>query len=126
MDKRCSNKNWGLFRLIEKNARYHAFQILLHFEQSNKQLKIIRNNYYDKNNLTQQQISRSFVLSNEVIRWKRRLDYWIEKKLDKSFNTLTPKVIQILRLGYYESVIDNDVPSYAAVNSWVELSKKKF
>ena len=83
MDKRCSNKNWGLFRLIEKNARYHAFQILLHFEQSNKQLKIIRNNYYDKNNLTQQQISRSFVLSNEVIRWKRRLDYWIEKKLDK-------------------------------------------
>ena len=50
MDKRCSNKNWGLFRLIEKNARYHAFQILLHFEQSNKQLKIIRNNYYDKNN----------------------------------------------------------------------------
>ena len=126
MDKRCSNKNWGLFRLIEKNARYHAFQILLHFEQSNKQLKIIRNNYYDKNNLTQQQISRSFVLSNEVIRWKRRLDYWIEKKLDKSFKTLTPKVIQILRLGYYESVIDNDVPSYAAVNSWVELSKKIF
>ena len=126
MDKRCSNKNWGLFRLIEKNARYHAFQILLHFEQSNKQLKIIRNNYYDKNNLTQQQISRSFVLSNEVIRWKRRLDYWIEKKIDKSFKTLTPKVIQILRLGYYESVIDNDVPSYAAVNSWVELSKKIF
>ena len=126
MDRRCSNKNWGLFRLIEKNARYHAFQILLHFEQSNKQLKIIRNNYYDKNNLTQQQISRSFVLSNEVIRWKRRLDYWIEKKIDKSFKTLTPKVIQILRLGYYESVIDNDVPSYAAVNSWVELSKKIF
>ena len=126
MDKRCSNKNWGLFRLIEKNARYHAFQILLYFEQSNKQLKIIRNNYYDKNNLTQQQISRSFVLSNEVIRWKRRLDYWIEKKIDKSFKTLTPKVIQILRLGYYESVIDNDVPSYAAVNSWVELSKKIF
>ena len=126
MDKRCSNKNWGLFRLIEKNARYHAFQILLHFEQSNKQLKIIRNNYYDKNNLTQQQISRSFVLSNEVIRWRRRLDYWIEKNLEKSFKTLTPKVIQILRLGYYESVIDNDVPSYAAVNSWVELSKKIF
>ena len=126
MDKRRSNKNRRYLRLIDKNYRYHVFQILLKFEQSNKHLKFVRNTYFDRNNLTQQQKSRSFVLTNEVIRLKRRLDYWIDKNLDKSIEKLNPRVLQILRLGYYESVIDNSVPSYAAVNSWVELSKKIF
>ena len=112
--------------MIDKNSRYHVFQILSKFEQSNKHLKFVRNTYFDRNNLTQHQISRSFVLSNEVVRWKRRLDYWIDKNLDKSIKKLNPRVLQILRLGYYESVIDNSIPPYAAVNSWVELSKKIF
>ena len=112
--------------MIDKNSRYHVFQILSKFEQSNKHLKFVRNTYFDRNNLTQHQISRSFVLSNEVVRWKRRLDYWIDKNLDKSIKKLNPSVLQILRLGYYESVIDNSIPSYASVNSWVELSKKIF
>tara|TARA_Y100000590_G_scaffold91142_1_gene102839 strand:- start:1276 stop:2409 length:1134 start_codon:yes stop_codon:yes gene_type:complete len=54
------------------------------------------------------------------------LDYWIDKNLNKSIKKLNPRVLQILRLGYYESVIDNNIPSYAAVSSWVELSKNIF
>ena len=63
-------------------------------------------------------------LSNEVVRWRRSLDEWISKSLNKPINKLPLNVLCILRLGYYEYVIDEFVPPHAAVDSWVELSKK--
>ena len=63
-------------------------------------------------------------LSNEVVRWKRSLDEWISKSLNKPINKLPLNVLCILRLGYYEYVMDDFVPPHAAVDSWVELSKK--
>ena len=107
----------------KKDARYHAFKILLEFERSKKQLKLVRNQYYDTFSISQNDIMRSFVLSNEVVRWRRKLDYWIGKNLIKNTKHLNIKALIILRLGYYEILLDEKVPIYAAVNSWVELSK---
>ena len=107
----------------KKDARYHSFKILLEFERSKKQLKLVRNQYYDTFLLSQNDIMRSFVLSNEVVRWRRRLDYWIGKNLIKNTQHLNIKALIILRLGYYEILLDKKIPIYAAVNSWVELSK---
>jgi len=109
--------------LKKKDARYHAFKILLEFERSKKQLKLVRNQYYDTYSVSQSDIMRSFVLSNEVVRWRRKLDYWIEKNLINNILSLNIKALIILRLGYYEILLDEKVPVYAAVNSWVELSK---
>ena len=66
----------------------------------------------------------SLVLSNEVVRWQRRLDSWISLSLDKPIKKLPPKVLSILRLAYYEYIMDDNIPVHAAVDSWVELSKK--
>ncbi|MEE3303041.1 MAG: transcription antitermination factor NusB [Candidatus Neomarinimicrobiota bacterium] len=109
--------------MINKDARYHAFQILLEFERNKNQLKLVRNRYYNSFSVSQNDINRSLVLSNEVVRWRRRLDYWIGKNLSKSLKSLNTKALIILRLGYYEILIDQTTPIYAAVNSWVQLSK---
>ena len=114
---------YRVLNLTNKDARYHAFQILDKFEKSGQQLNIIRNSYYKTNSLFERDLNRSLVLSKEVTKWKARLDFWIALNLDKPIAKLHPKALIILRLGYYEVLIDKNVPIHAAVNSWVELSK---
>ena len=113
-----------------KDSRYHAFNILTKFYKKNDRLKSVRDFYYKNHNLSQNELNRSLVLSNEVVRWSRRLDFWIDSKLSKPIRKLNPSIHIILKLGYYEVVMDNGVPNHAAVNSWVELTKlimgKKF
>ena len=87
-----------------KDARYHAYMIVYEFEISNKQLKSIRDSYYKKNNIPTNERNRSMVLSNEVVRWKKKLDSLISLSLNKSIKSLPKKVLCILRLGYYELI----------------------
>ena len=87
--------------MIKKDARYHAFKILLDFERSKKQLKLVRNQYYDSYSVSENDKIRSFILSNEVVQWQRRLDYWISKNLIKDTKYLNIEALIILRLGYY-------------------------
>ena len=105
------------------DARYHAFQILKKFYQKNDRLKSVRDYYYKNNNLSQNELNRSLVLSNEVVRWSRRLDFWINSNLNKPLKKLNPSVHLLLKLGYYEALMDEGVPNHAVVNSWVELTK---
>ncbi|MEE3302549.1 MAG: transcription antitermination protein NusB, partial [Candidatus Neomarinimicrobiota bacterium] len=108
----------------ENSSRLHAFNIIWEFESSKNQLKSIRRKYFKLNNTSIDERNRSMVLTNEVVRWQRRIDTWISLSLDKPIKKLHPKVLCILRMGYYEYVMDDSVPPHAAVDSWVELSKK--
>jgi len=105
-------------------SRLHAYNIVLKYEFSQQQLKSVRQQYFNENRLSFKERNRSMALSNEVIRWKRTLDEWISKSLKKPIKKLPLDVLCILRLGYYEYVIDDFVPVHAAVDTWVELSKK--
>ncbi|MBC8346034.1 MAG: 16S rRNA (cytosine(967)-C(5))-methyltransferase RsmB [Candidatus Marinimicrobia bacterium] len=125
MPKRDACHHWGPHRLKMKDARYHAFHILKKYYRSNDRLKSVRDQYFKNNKLQQQDISRSLVLTNEVVRWQGRLDYWIELFLDKPLHKLHPSIHLILRLGFYEAVMDELIPQHAAVHSWVEFTKKE-
>ena len=105
-------------------SRLHAYNIVLKHESTALQLKLVRHEYFNKNKLSSNERNRSMALSNETVRWKRALDECISKSLNKPINKLPLNVLCILRLGYYEYVMDDLVPPHAAVNSWVELSKK--
>ena len=105
------------------DARYHAFQILKKFYKKNDRLKSVRDNYYKHNSLSQNDLNRSLVLTNEVVRWSRRLDSWIILNLDKPIKKLNPSVHLLLKLGYYEATMDEEIPNHAVVNSWVQLTK---
>ena len=106
-----------------KDARYHAFCILKKFEQSNDRLKFIRDKYYKNTKLEQNVLFRTLVLTNEVIRWEARLDFWISSYLSKPIKKLNPSIHIILKLGYYEALMDDLIPAHAVVHSWVELTK---
>ena len=106
-----------------KDARYHAFHIIKIYYQKKDRLKTVRDNYFKNHTLSQNELNRSLVLSNEVVRWAGRLDYWINLKLDKSLRKLYPSIHLLLKLGYYEVMMDNAIPINAAVNSGVELTK---
>ena len=52
--------------MIKKDARYHAFKILLDFERSKKQLKLVRNQYYDSYSVSGNDKIRSFIKNCSV------------------------------------------------------------
>ncbi len=109
---------------MKTDSRFHAFKILKKYYNQSDRLDRIRDNYYKHNSLAQQDLSRSLVLTNEVVRWESRLDGWIASNLDKPITKLHPSILIILRLGYYEALIDDAIPPHAVVHSWVELTKK--
>lgn len=117
-------KKQDLILISNDRSRLHAYNIVLKYESSKVQLKVVRQEYFNKNKLSTNERNRSMALSNEVIRWKRTLDEWISMSLKKPIKKLPLNALCILRLGYYEYIIDDFVPAHAAVDTWVELSKK--
>lgn len=109
---------------MKNDARFHAFKILKKYYNQSDRLDRIRDNYFKHNSLTQQDLSRALVLTNEVVRWESRLDTWIASNLDKPITKLHPSILIILRLGYYEALMDDGIPPHAVVHSWVELTKR--
>ncbi|MDP6339520.1 MAG: 16S rRNA (cytosine(967)-C(5))-methyltransferase RsmB [Candidatus Marinimicrobia bacterium] len=108
-----------------RDARFHAFQVIQGFYRYNIRLKFFRDQYFKKHSLSRNDLSRTLVLTNEVVRWQGRLDYWISLYLDKPINKLHPSVHNILRLGYFEALMDKSIPQHAVVHSWVELAKSE-
>lgn len=61
---------------------------------------------------------RTLVLG--VLRWRSRLDYWIEQLSGRALKKLDPNVIDALRLGLYQLAYTDAAP-YAAVSETVDL-----
>ena len=51
------------------------------------------------------------------------LDYYLKKNLKKKYETLEPAVHQLLRMGVWQLLYAQSVPSFAAVNETVKLAK---
>ncbi len=102
--------------------RLLAFKILNKIEHdkaySNITLdSVLRTNYVS---------SASFVcaLVYGVLERKITLDFYLSKFLSQPIKKLNPQVLTILRLGVYQIKFMDKVPSSAAVNESVKLSKK--
>ena len=109
---------------MKNDARFHALKILKRYYSQSDRLNRIRDHYFKYNSMVQQDLSRTIVLTNEVVRWESRLDGWIASNLDKPISKLHPSILIILRLGFYEALMDDAIPPHAVVHSWVELTKK--
>lgn len=107
------------------DPRTHSFIILTSFFKTKKSLPSIVSNYFDKHDLSSADRQRVFVLTRETVRWKGRLDMWIRSSLDRPLNKLSMKSKILLRCAVYELMLDNAVPDYAAINSWVEIAREK-
>ncbi len=59
-----------------------------------------------------------------VLRWKNRLDVYIETFSDRGIDSLDPGVLILLRMGLYQIFMLDRIPAPAAVDETVELGKK--
>jgi 16S rRNA (cytosine967-C5)-methyltransferase len=109
-----------------KSAREQVVEIIDRFYNTTLDLKTIQNSYLKQNNTDPSKRNRIVVLSREILRWKGRLDLFIKKYLDHSIDRLQPQLLIILELATYELLFDDKVPDYAAINSPVDLAKRKF
>ena len=58
-----------------------------------------------------------------TVRLRGRIDYLLAQFVRRSFESLEPDVIDILRLGAYQLLEMGSVPAYAAVSQAVEMTK---
>ena len=65
---------------------------------------------------------RTLVLG--VLRWRSRLDFWIEQLSGRPLKKLDRIVVDVLRLGLYQLAYTDAAP-YAAVDEMVELTPKR-
>ena len=106
------------------DARLLSFRVLLEYENSNRWLKAIRNEYFITLNPSENISKRTIVLTNEIIKWKRLLDSIIDEHLTKNKSKLKFPIRNFLRLATYELIFDSHIPDYAIVDSYVKLSRK--
>ena len=109
-----------------KSAREQVVDIIDKFYNTTLDLKTIQNSHFNQNNLNTLDRNRIVVLSREILRWKGRSDLFIKNYLDPPIDRLQPQLLIILELATYELLFDDKVPAYAAINSAVDLAKRKF
>jgi len=63
-------------------------------------------------------------LVNGVTRWRGRLDWILNRLVEGGINKLTPWIRNILRLGLYQILFLNQIPTFAATDESVKLAKK--
>lgn len=107
-----------------KSYRLHAIEILDKFYTSSDTLKSILTKHFNLNTVDLSIRNRTTVLTKEIIRWKGRIDWYISKHLNSPFNKLQSKLLAALEIGTFEILLDEKIPSYAAINSIVEIVKK--
>ena len=110
---------------MKMDARSLAFVILSRFQESTMKIDQIISSTFSKFHLNDQIKGRTKVIVNEVVRLRDRLDLMIEHASNRKKIHIKNKTINILRIGFYELVIDNKVPDYAAVNSAVNIAGKE-
>ena len=105
-------------------SRRTATYVLTQFDITQKQLKKIRHDTYNKLKPKPESWDRTTVLVNDVIRLRGRLDHILEYVSGKKINQFQPNLRSILRIGCYELLFDDYIPDFAAVHSSVDLTKE--
>ncbi len=110
---------------IYSDARSIAVKVLTRVERTDSYLdKLvdyeIRNadqlNDYDKSLLNE--------ISHGVIRWMRRLDWFLNGFYRGNWEKCTPEIKNTLRVALYQILFLNKIPDFAAVNEAVEFVKQ--
>ncbi len=106
------------------NTRKVAFEALMKIEKDSAFSNLTLDSFLTKTELDARDKSFVSALFYGVIERKLTLDYNLSLYLDKPLKKLKPEVLVLLRLGAYQILFMDKVPSSAAVNESVKLSKK--
>lgn len=107
-------------------ARRCAHQVLMHIREKRSHAdEVLDKTFRRKPKLTP--LDRAFVyeIVMGVLRWNIRID-WIIKQISKiDLNRMERRVLEALRMGIYQAIFMDRVPSYAVVNETVNLLERK-
>ncbi len=106
------------------DSRQIAFEALFKTEKQGAYSNITIDAFLSKAKLDTRDKSFVSALFYGVIERKLTIDYQLQLYLDKSIKKLKPEVLTILRMGAYQILFMDKVPTSAAVNESVNLTKK--
>lgn len=107
-----------------KSARQLAFEVLRKVIRDNSYSNLAVSGVLQQNHLSDEERSFFTALVYGTIERKITLDYELSLYLKQPLRKLNPKVYAILLLGSYQILFLDKVPSHAAVNESVKLTKK--
>ena len=107
---------------MRNGARFLAYEILNQFNNKTKLDSLIEK-VYKKYNPDYLVRSRCRVIVYDVIRFLGRIDLIIKIVSGKNQKQISRPMQSILRIGFYEILIDDLSPNYATVDSLVNLAK---
>ena len=108
---------------MKNDARFLTVKILDRFSNDRKKLDVIIHEIISNFRIDSLTRSRVKVLSNETIRFKGRLEFMIEYVSGRRCDKIDPSILSILKIAFYEILMDDIVPNYAAVDSAVTLTR---
>lgn len=107
-----------------KTARQTAFEILNKIQRDNSYSNLALDSVLDKTQADDSDKRFISALVYGVVERKITLDYQLTQYLSQPIKKLKPQVLTILRMGAYQLLYMDKIPSSAAVNESVKLSKK--
>jgi len=106
------------------DSRSLSIKILNKFDEENKNFQELRNYFFLKYQLEPIIKYKVMAITNDIIRLKGRLDMLIISVSKRKIKQINLKILNILRLGFYEILYEKNTPNYASVNSLVIITKK--
>ncbi|MFC1725253.1 16S rRNA (cytosine(967)-C(5))-methyltransferase RsmB [candidate division KSB1 bacterium] len=100
--------------------------ILERIDQKGAYANILINSVLNKNNYSPKEKAVINETANQVIIWKKKLDWIIKCFFDKDIKKLDPTLKYILWIGIYLIYIKNDPKTHAVVDGLVEFTKRFF
>ena len=105
-----------------QDYRYASVEILFQFESKNLRLHSVRNHYFSDSSLAPSNKLRITALTNHITRLRGRVDHIIEHVSGRKIKQMDVRLRCILRVAVFETIFDETIPEYAAVNSAVDLT----
>ncbi|MCH5323594.1 MAG: 16S rRNA (cytosine(967)-C(5))-methyltransferase RsmB [Eubacterium sp.] len=105
-----------------KTARQITLDLLIRMDASGSYSNIILDNAFTAEKLGQRDKAFAAALFYGVLERRMTLDYLIRHYSSIEFDRMSPKVIQIMRMGFYQLLYMNSVPESAAVDESVKLA----
>ncbi|SEF67847.1 16S rRNA (cytosine967-C5)-methyltransferase [Caloramator fervidus] len=111
---------------MKDKARFIVVKVLTEIEENKAFSNIKLNQYFKKYDLTS--LDRAF--ATEVlygtVRWKLRIDYFIQSFLNRNIDTVNLWALNCIRIAVYQIFFMDKIPDFAAVNQSVDICKAKF
>ncbi len=109
---------------MKNDPRKNALQVLSDLTNGKRTLDYLLNNLdEDAVNMSKRDRALMQALVYGVLRWQRKLDSIISKFSKTKLDKIDPKILNVLRVGLYQIIFLDKIPSAAAVNTSVELAK---